>query len=72
MTVQLTGVSASTAIGSVSVKIISDADISRSIEERAAAKKAKNYSEADRIRKELLDAGIVLEDGPKGTTWRRS
>jgi cysteinyl-tRNA synthetase len=38
---------------------------------RAAAKKAKNYAEADRIRAELLAQGIVLEDGPSGTTWRR-
>jgi cysteinyl-tRNA synthetase len=41
------------------------------ISERAAAKKAKNYAEADRIRAELLAQGIVLEDGPSGTTWRR-
>jgi cysteinyl-tRNA synthetase len=39
---------------------------------RAAARKAKDFVEADRIRKELLDAGVILEDGPKGTTWRRS
>jgi cysteinyl-tRNA synthetase len=38
---------------------------------RAAAKKAKNFAEADRIRKVLLDAGVVLEDSAKGTTWRR-
>ncbi len=38
---------------------------------RAAAKKAKNYAESDRIRDELKAAGIVLEDGPAGTTWRR-
>ncbi|GMV58085.1 MAG: cysteine--tRNA ligase [Betaproteobacteria bacterium] len=38
---------------------------------RTAAKKAKNYAEADRIRAELLAQGIVLEDGPTGTTWRR-
>ena len=38
---------------------------------RAAARKAKDFSEGDRIRKELADAGVVLEDGPTGTTWRR-
>jgi cysteinyl-tRNA synthetase len=42
------------------------------IKARAAAKKAKNYAEADRIRKELLEAGIVLEDSAAGTTWRRA
>ncbi len=39
---------------------------------RGIAKKAKNYADADRIRKELLDAGIVLEDSAQGTIWRRS
>jgi cysteinyl-tRNA synthetase len=38
---------------------------------RTTAKKEKNYAEADRVRKVLLDKGIVLEDGPDGTTWRR-
>ena len=39
---------------------------------RAAARKRKDFGEADRLRQQLLDAGVVLEDGPKGTIWRRS
>ena len=45
------------------------ASIDRLIAQRAAAKAAKNFAEADRIRKELLDQGIVLKDSPTGTTW---
>ena len=40
--------------------------------ERAAAKATKNFAEADRIRQELLVQGVVLKDGPTGTTWERS
>ena len=40
-------------------------------EVRIAAKKAKDFAEADRIRKALLEAGVVLEDSAQGTTWRR-
>jgi cysteinyl-tRNA synthetase len=52
----------------------SDAEIARieaQIALRSEAKRAKNYAEADRIRAALLAQGIVLEDGPNGTTWRR-
>jgi cysteinyl-tRNA synthetase len=51
---------------------LSDAEINQLIQARNAARAAKKYPESDRIRKQLLDAGIVLEDAPSGTTWRRS
>jgi len=50
---------------------LDDAAINNQIEARITAKKSKNFAEADRIRKELLEAGIVLEDTAQGTTWRR-
>ncbi len=48
-----------------------DAQIVGQIAARNAAKLAKNYAEADRIRKALLADGIVLEDSAAGTNWRR-
>ena len=50
----------------------SDADIERAIEARAAARKARDFKESDRIRDELAAAGVQLEDQPGGKTlWRR-
>jgi len=45
--------------------------IEQMIQNRLAARKNRNFAEADRIRRELLDVGITLEDSPQGTTWRR-
>ena len=41
-------------------------------EARADARKAKDFAEADRIRDDLLEKGIILDDSREGTTWRRS
>jgi cysteinyl-tRNA synthetase len=45
-------------------------EIEALIAERTAAKKAKDFTKADGIRQGLKERGIVLEDGPGGTTWR--
>src|SRR5215471_15694964 len=50
---------------------ISEAEIAALIARRDAARAEKNYRLSDEIRAEALAKGLVLEDGPKGTTWRR-
>ena len=49
-----------------------DDDIEALIEERQAARKAKNFARADEIRKELADKGIILEDTREGVKWKRA
>lgn len=49
-----------------------DADIEAMIEERQAARKAKDFAKADAIRNELLEKGIVLEDTREGVKWKRA
>jgi cysteinyl-tRNA synthetase len=50
---------------------LSDADVEALIQARADARKSRNWAEADRVRDQLQEAGIALEDGPQGTSWRR-
>jgi cysteinyl-tRNA synthetase len=68
LNVKLAGINVEVA-GTVA---LSESRIDSMIAARIAARKAKNFAEADRIRDELAAAGIILEDGPRGTTWRRA
>ncbi|MDJ0806887.1 MAG: cysteine--tRNA ligase [Gammaproteobacteria bacterium] len=51
---------------------LDDAAIEAMIEARLSARKARDWAQADRIRDELQASGILLEDGPDGTVWRRA
>lgn len=51
---------------------LSNEMIEEKVGARTTAKQAKNFAESDRIRDELKAAGIILEDSPQGTTWRRA
>jgi len=53
------------------VEGLSDDEIETLIVARQAARKSRDFAESDRIRDELKSKGIVLEDGPQGTSWRR-
>ena len=46
-------------------------EIERLIGERKAAKQQRDFATADKIRQQLLDRGILLEDSPTGTRWKR-
>lgn len=48
------------------------AEIDALVEARSAARAARDFAEADRVRDELAARGVVLEDGPDGTTWHRA
>ncbi|WP_233235641.1 cysteine--tRNA ligase [Bordetella sp. LUAb4] len=59
-------------VGAAGGDVLDDAAIDARIEARADAKRNKNFAEADRIRKELREQGVELEDKPGGqTNWRR-
>ena len=49
-----------------------DADIEKLIEERQAARKAKDFARADAIRDELLEKGIILKDTREGVQWKKA
>ncbi len=48
-----------------------DADVEALLAERNAARDRRDWAASDRIRDQLAEAGVILEDGPGGTTWRR-
>ena len=49
---------------------IDQAEIERLVEERTAARGRKDWARSDEIRDQLKKMGVILEDGPKGTSWR--
>jgi len=51
---------------------IADGQIETLITERTEAKKARNFSRSDDIRRQLLEAGVILEDTKDGTRWKRT
>ena len=78
VTIALTGQSITTSLGTLGATVSATTTnytperIDQLIAERLAARQAKDFSRSDAIRKQLADTGVILEDGPQGTTWRRA
>jgi cysteinyl-tRNA synthetase len=74
VTVALTGVEGTGAVGTITPShtvekgTLSDAEVARLVDARNAARARKAWAEADAIRRQLADAGVVIEDRPDGTT----
>ena len=60
-----------TGSGAAEGEDLDPAEIDRLVQARIAARKSRDFAASDRIRDELAAKGVVLEDGPAGTTWRR-
>jgi cysteinyl-tRNA synthetase len=52
-------------------KVSLDAEVEALIKERNDSRKARNFKRSDEIRDQLLTMGIVLEDSPQGTVWKK-
>ncbi|HLY65940.1 MAG TPA: DALR domain-containing protein, partial [Chloroflexota bacterium] len=68
---ELTEPAGSAGAGKTAAGKASDQDIQRLVDERMAARQGKDFAMADRIRQELIDLGITIEDRPQGTIWYR-
>ncbi len=49
---------------------LSEADVAKAMERRAAARAAKDFAKADAVREEAAERGIQIMDTPEGMTWR--
>ncbi|MFT3792122.1 MAG: cysteine--tRNA ligase [Rudaea sp.] len=58
--------------GATADSSLDEAQVQQLVDARQAAKKAKNFTEADRLRAQLLELGIVVEDTPQGPRWKRA